>query len=308
MIKEKSFVSAVMYIHDDQGTALSFFEQLFQTLDTHFENFEIVLVDDCSDGVGLSKIKEFCREKKAQRTTVVSMSFYHGVEFAMRAGTDLAIGDYVFEFDTTAYGFDADLMMKMYRLLLDGNDVVSAVPTKNEVRSSKVFYKVFNRAARLPNDIGTEVCRVLSRRAINRVLSSSRSIPYRKVAYANSGLPVCSIAFEPKRSRKEVSKEERRYRSDLAIDALILFTHTGYRVAAGLSVLMMVFAVLVALYAIAAYCFSGTVAGWATTILFLSFGFFCLFGVLAFVIKYLQVIVDLVFKKKDYNFEKIERL
>ena len=50
------------------------------------------------------------------------------------------------------------------------------------------------------------------------------------------------------------------------------------------------------------------VAGWTTTILFLSVVFFGLFAILTVIIKYLQIIVDLVFKRKHYSFESIEKL
>lgn len=308
MIKEKNFVSAVVYVHNDQDSVGSFLEGLLEAFEDCFENFEVVIVDDFSSDGSMSVAREACAQRNAGNVTVVTMSFYHGVEFAMRAGTDLSIGDYVFEFDTIAYGFDSELMLSLYQKVLEGNDVVSATPLKSKAWSSKFFYKVFNRAAKLSNDIDTEASRVLSRRAINRVSGANRSIPYRKAAYANSGLPVRHVEFEPKKVMGGgISQEEKRYRSNLGMDALILFTHTGYRIAVGLSVLMMVFAVVVAIYSLAVYFASGTVVGWTTTILFLSFGFFCLFGVLAFVIKYLQVLVDLVFKKQDYNFEKIER-
>lgn len=36
--------------------------------------------------------------------------------------------------------------------------------------------------------------------------------------------------------------------------------------------------------------------------------FFGLFGVLTIIIKYLQLLVDLVFKRKHYSFESIEKL
>ena len=53
---------------------------------------------------------------------------------------------------------------------------------------------------------------------------------------------------------------------------------------------------------------SHPVAGWTTTILFLSVAFLGLFGVMTVVIKYLQLLVGLVFKRKHYSFESIEKL
>ena len=49
-------------------------------------------------------------------------------------------------------------------------------------------------------------------------------------------------------------------------------------------------------------------AGWTTTVLFLSVVFFGLFGVLTVIVKYLQLIVELVFKRKRYTFESIEKV
>ncbi|MCF0130867.1 MAG: glycosyl transferase family 2, partial [Pseudobutyrivibrio sp.] len=56
------------------------------------------------------------------------------------------------------------------------------------------------------------------------------------------------------------------------------------------------------------YLIGSPVEGWTTTILFLSFGFFGLFGILTVIVKYLQIIVNLVFKRKRYSFESIEKL
>lgn len=42
--------------------------------------------------------------------------------------------------------------------------------------------------------------------------------------------------------------------------------------------------------------------------MFLSFSFFGLFGILTIVIKYLQIIVNLVFQRKRYTFNSIEKL
>jgi dolichol-phosphate mannosyltransferase len=50
------------------------------------------------------------------------------------------------------------------------------------------------------------------------------------------------------------------------------------------------------------------VAGWTTTILFLSVVFLGLFAVLTIVVKYLQLMLNMIFKRKQYNFESIEKL
>ena len=75
-----------------------------------------------------------------------------------------------------------------------------------------------------------------------------------------------------------------------------------------MTALMMLISIFMIVYSVVIYATSHPVAGWTTTILFLSIAFFGLFGVLTMVIKYLQLIIDLVFKRKHYSFESIEKL
>ena len=75
-----------------------------------------------------------------------------------------------------------------------------------------------------------------------------------------------------------------------------------------MAMIMMCIAVSMVTYSVVIYLTQNPVEGWTTTILFLSFAFFGLFSVLTVIIKYLQIIVDLIFKRKTYNFESIEKL
>ena len=71
---------------------------------------------------------------------------------------------------------------------------------------------------------------------------------------------------------------------------------------------MMLISVFMIAYSIAVYATSHPVAGWTTIILFLAVAFLGLFGILTLVIKYLQLLVNLIFKRKHYSFESIEKL
>lgn len=98
------------------------------------------------------------------------------------------------------------------------------------------------------------------------------------------------------------------YRFDLASEALILFTDFGYKFSSFMAFLMMFISIAAVVYAILIYLISKPIEGWTTTIIFISISFFALFVVLTIVIKYLKIILDLIFKKKYYNFESIEKL
>ena len=59
--KEKNFVSAVVYLHNQQNLVEPFFSTLSQRLQEHFEHFELIAVNDgCSDQT-VDKLKEWAK-------------------------------------------------------------------------------------------------------------------------------------------------------------------------------------------------------------------------------------------------------
>ena len=170
---------------------------------------------------------------------------------------------------------------------------------------------LFEHFTDLAYKMNTESFRILSRRVINRIGNMNKTIPYRKAIYANCGLKTDRLKYQviDKIDKNHlVDKREKKYRFSLAVDSLILFTDLGYRFAITMTFLMTFIAMCTAIYSIVIYVLGNPVAGWTTTILFLSFCFFGLFGILTIIIKYLQILVNLVFKRKRYNFESIEKL
>lgn len=309
--KEKNFISAVVYVHNAEGRITRFLEMLLQVLEENFEHSEIICVNDYSDDGSVSAIKALDKKAESTTITVLNMSYYHGLEVAMNAGTDLSIGDFVFEFDSTLLDFAPEEIMRLYRRSLQGYDIVSASPDQRQRITSNLFYKVFNKFTDLNYQLCTERFRILSRRVINRVSSMNRTVPYRKVIYANCGLNTDNLRYQvigQGTSPTAKDKQEKKYRSSLAVDSLMLFTDIGYRLSVAMTSLMIFMAVFMAVYSIAVYLIGTPVAGWTTTILFFSFCFFGLFGILAVIIKYLQIIVNLMFKRKRYSFESIEKL
>lgn len=307
--KEKNFASAVIYVHNAERRIERFLNMVISVMQDNFEHSEIICVNDYSTDDSLSVIKEISKTAVSTSVSVVNMSYFHGLEVAMSAGIDLAIGDFVFEFDNTVLDFDKSEIMKVYYRSLEGYDIVSAAPDKREKFSSRLFYKVFDKFTDLSYQMNTETFRILSRRVINRVASMNKSVPYRKAVYANAGLKMDTLVYTvTEQSDVYTSKEEKKYRSGLAMDSLLLFTQVGYRFAITMTVLMMLMSIAMVIYSIVIFATSNPVAGWTTTILFLSVTFFGLFGILTIIIKYLQLLLNLVFKRKQYSFESIEKL
>lgn len=307
--KEKNFVSAVIYIHNAEQRIEEFLKMIIAVLEDNFEHSEIVCVNDGSTDESRKVIRNISQEAKSASISVVNMSYFHGLEVSMNAGMDLSIGDFVFEFDSTVLDFGEEEVMEVYRKSLRGYDIVSAIPDCKEKFSSKLFYRVFDKFTDLSYQMHTERFRILSRRVINRISSMNKTVPYRKAIYASQGLKTDAMIYKPKEKVQiRRDRQEQSYRSGLAVDSLILFTELGYRFSVVMTALMMLVSAFMIVYSIIIFATAHPVVGWTTTILFLSVAFFGLFAILTIIIKYLQLLVNLVFKRKQYNFEEIEKL
>lgn len=129
--REKIFVSAVIYVHDAAEHVETFVKTVVETLSEHFEHSEVICVNDASSDDSNNRIKNVIKSLSSKTSvSILNMSFFHGLEGAMNAGKDLAIGDFVFEFDSTLLDFNPDLIMEVYRSSLVGFDIVSAAPKK----------------------------------------------------------------------------------------------------------------------------------------------------------------------------------
>lgn len=308
--KEKNFISAVVYVYNQEKDIYKFLKELNDTLHQNFEKYEIICVNDASVDNSVKEIKRFASEIKGSVVSVLNMSFFQGLESSMYAGVDLAIGDFVYEFDSVSFSYPMQLVIDVYKRSLQGYDIVSAAPPiRSQKITSKFFYKIFNGASHTQYILQTESFRILSRRGINRVHSISTRIPYRKAIYANCGLKVDTLTYEIEgKLPKSKDKASFRKQKETAVDAIVLYTDIAYHVSTGFSLLMMISTVLIGLYTVGVYLIGQPVAGWTTTMLFLSFAFLGLFIILTIVIKYMSILLKLNFNKQKYILESIEKI
>ena len=307
--KEKNFVSAVVYCCNDADRIGAFIQGLDGTLASNFLKYEIVVVNDASADDSTKIVKEYAHQvndgEQEHTITILNMSFRQGLEASMNAGLNLTIGDFVFEFDSVNVDYGWPILMDAYHHSLKGFDIVGARSDRKTRFSSSIYYHLFNKYAHLQHKIGPESFRILSRRAINRIHSITKSIPYRKAAYANCGLAVDVLSYHS--LGKDVSKKYNDRRI-VAIESMLLFTDVPFRATMILAILMAFVSMTIGLYAVIYKILRNPVEGWTTTIFFMSLGFSGLFIILSMVIRYMQTLVRLNFRKKDFLFESIEKL
>lgn len=309
--KEKKFVSVVVYLHNVEKYVRLFLDTVILACEENFQEFELVCVDDgCTDGTVLA-VKDYLEKNKPQAmVNIVHMSFFHGLESAMNAGRDLAIGDFVFEFDDVFVDYEPDMLRKTYERLMEGYDIVAA-KSRGKIRfSSRFFYALYNYTSRSKGKVGPETFRIISRRAINRIKSMGQYVPYRKAVYMNCGLKTDTLEYSSSDATARVkNKVVAKERTALALDSFVYFTNALERMSMLLCGGFLILSVSMGVYlVIDALAASRPVEGWLSTMGFLSLGFFGVFALLTIILKYLSVILNLIFKQQRYLIADIEKV
>lgn len=304
--KESNFISAVAYLTTGYESVVEDFLEIITTvLEKTFTSFEIIFVNDnCRDGT-VEIIRRFSQQYDRAEISIITMSYFHGKEKAMRAGVDLAIGDFIFEFENVLVDYPKELISAVYSKALEGYDVVCAAQNTKPRIASRVFYYVYNHFSDGEYKVESEIFRVVSRRMVNRVQSSSAVIPYRNAAYANSGLKKYAIKYDPKYQNKIKEKEQRRKKSKVSIATTSLIVYTDFAEKCMYFVnLASIAAVFV--YMVLAFFLPDGFFNWGIFILMLiGVG---LAGALTLTIHYLDILVKLAINKKDYMFDSVEKL
>ena len=302
--KNKKFISAVVYVHNSENAVGNFLEMLHDVLVVNFEKFEIICVNDYSSDNSKECIRQAAKDLPECMVSVVNTGFYQGVETAMLAGIDLAIGDFVFEFDDMTVDYNPDLIVDCYNRCIQGFDIVSC-GTGSKRSSSKLFYSIFNRYSGVQYPIKSETFRVISRRAINRVYAISPNPIYRKALYHNCGLKTDYLDYVGTGSRL---RNNLKNPQDTAITSLLLFTSVAYKATLALAFTMMLATLASIIYVVVIYITGTPAEGYTTIVILISGAFFALFTILAVVIKYLSVVLQFVFQRQRYVLESIEKL
>lgn len=292
---EPSFASAVIYVDDTAAKHPHAAARMAEGLAAAFKTYEVVVVDDgCADGVADSVIAALV----GHPVSIVRMGNRQGLEAAMNAGMDASVGDYVFEIDDLG-ALDVAFVRSAYAEAMAGADIVNGVYAGGSSPRGRLFYGTFNRFSGYPTKLASNPCRLLSRRAVNRVRSMSGYAPYRKASYAASGLKMVEVEVRGRATRK----------TDLAmaVTSLALYTDAFYKVAFWLAALMAALSLAEVVYVTVIAASGIAVAGWVTTMLVLTVGFMAVFVLFAFALKYLDLLVKITFEKQGYLTDGIER-
>jgi dolichol-phosphate mannosyltransferase len=297
MPKSDLFISVIVPLGSEEaGDAGSqgALAELQALLEREYENFEIVLVDDCLPRDAAAAADAALSRLRGAR--LVSLSRPMGLEVAIQAGLETAIGDFMVTLQV-----DRDPIAEIPRFVLkarEGYDLVVGVTRAEDDAAlsrwmSRTFYALADRL--LPTRIlrGTTAFRVLSRQAVNaleRVRSRDREFA---VMAGNIGYAVAQVEYQQRPYRARAAERKLSARLRRGTRVLVQNSSLLLRLVGVMGLIGSALAGCYALYVVVVNLMLARVMpGWTTLSLVISGLFFLLFLMAAILGEYLRRILD----------------
>ena len=304
MDKISNFVSVVTLLERDASTTEVYLKALHKHLDSNFDDYEIVLLDQSPDDELMNKLDGLLTVIPSIRYLKLAFSVHDDV--ALAAGMENAIGDFVILHSETED--PVDCISDLVKLSLEGFDIVIGKSLQNQTIGYKFVRPMIQNVLKrigytVPRDATRLRC--LSRRAVNAVTQSGRFHHQFYVRINNTGYPFTVFDYV----QNNYADKKRTLRQGLLQGLyLLVFNSTKpLRWMSGLGVFGSFLAFSFSLYSLIVHYFKDTVIeGWTTMILFTSMLFMIMFIILAFLGEYLGRLLDERNDQSDYtvSFEK----
>lgn len=267
-------LSIVVPCMNEEPVLRDLVQRLSRAVEPWKDDCEIVLVDDGSTDNTWEEITKAADYEP--RVRGLKLSANRGHQLALTAGLEAAAGDRIFMLDADLQD-PPELLSDMMAIMDQGYDVVYGHRTKREGEkflkkfTAFIFYRTLNYLsdAEIPSDTGD--FRLVSRRALDAVLAMPERAKFIRGMFSWAGFRQIGVDYV----RNERLAGETKYgwpqMFRFALDAVTGFSIKPLRLATQLSVFSLIITFSMAVYVFGSLIFFQTAAGWASTLLAVSF-------------------------------------
>jgi polyisoprenyl-phosphate glycosyltransferase len=270
-------ITILVPAYNEQDVLFQLYNRLKDVINQiHYYEFEVLFVNDGSKDNTIEIIKSLRNSDK--QVSYINLSRNFGKEIAMIAGLDYASGDAVIIIDADLQD-PPELIPEMISYWEDGYDDIYA---KRKSRygegwfkkwTSKAFYQILQKIAKIPIQEDTGDFRLLDRRCVEALKQLRETQRYTKGMFSWIGYKKKEILFD--RDPRAAGETKWNYLRlfDLAIEGITSFTTSPLRISSFFGFIISVFAFIYMIWIILkTLLFGEAVAGYPslmTVILFL---------------------------------------
>ncbi|KTC85415.1 putative family 2 glycosyltransferase [Legionella drozanskii LLAP-1] len=306
-------------MYNEEMVIETYLQETIEVLETHYKNYELILIDDGSTDHTLMRCTPAIKMNKNIR--LISFSRNYGHEIASTAGLDHATGDFVILMDTDLQ-HPPHLIPDLVKKAKEGYDVVCASRTNrdHETRFKRVSARVFYRFTRkmtgfdMQGDTGN--FRLLSRKVVESLKKMKESNRHLVMMFAYVGFKTAILPYHCPPRAGGKSKYNLKQLIHLSLDSIISFSARPLRTMSFLSIFISAIMMLYAGFILIEKLFTHQqLADGIASIIFLTSGLFSvLFLFLAIISEYIsRILVEtknrpLYYIKQEITHETFENL
>ncbi len=288
-MKVDTFVSIVAPLKNMESTAVEFVKQACSILDTYFTNYEVVLIDDGSKDNTVGEVSKLLPSLPCIR--LICLSRAYGVEVAITAGLETAIGDFIIVMNPETDS--PSLVPELVEKCRSGSDMLVGVAINPSPRPwfSRLLRKFFHWYMKkfIGIDIIPNATRMfaLSRQAVNAITRIGDRYRHMRLFAGMVGFRCNSFPYQIICSSRKCV--ESGFWDDLnsGISMIVANSLHPLRMMSRLGLAAGSLNLLYILYVVGVYLFKGSVAeGWTTLSFQNSLMFFFIFVILTVLCEY----------------------
>lgn len=223
-----TFISVVNVLNSPDEVRLlpHYLKQVYSVLHQHFEDHEIILVNNLP-GQSLQQTFEELPAQVKQQVYILNLSSKVNKNHAIVAGLDRANGDYTVIFEFT-FKDQPNLILDLFLKSRQHFDIVYLQAERRETRLRfrflySIFYAILRRYSALKIDDKAHDTRIISRRALNSLLRLRENLRYMKAIYSIVGYNTTHIVTQKPIQTEDVGFRERFGASLVAISSFTTF-------------------------------------------------------------------------------------
>lgn len=260
-------VSVVVPAYNEEGNIARLADELTNVL-KQYNSYEIIFVNDGSIDKTLDAVKKL--RIRNNNIHYISLSRNFGHQYALKAGLDKSMGDFVISMDADLQ-HPAALIPKMIEEWQNGNDIVYTVRKDKKTESlfkrstSKLYYKVFNFLTGLNMPSGTADFRGMDKKAVEVLKNMPEKTLFLRGLVFWMGFKQKAITYQvhPRFAGKSAYTLQKMF--SLALAGATSFSVKPLRVAIYAGFIVAMLGCLFTAYVLYMKLFGGaTISGWAS--------------------------------------------
>ena len=233
--------------------------------------YEIVLVNDGSRDSSWRVMQDLARND--ERVVAINLSRNHGHQLALTAGLDLCSGERILIIDADLQDPPELLPEMMAEMDRQGADVVYAVrraragETAFKKGTAKLFYRLLSRMTDVEIPVDTGDFRLMSRRALDALLSLPEQARFIRGMVAWVGFRQVPLAYDRAERFSGATKYPLRKMMVFALDAVTGFSTAPLRMASHIGLWLVLFSMLLLVYIAFGWLTGSAIQGWTSLML-----------------------------------------